>query len=77
VHDSDIPNWSFHTQVISRALDLLAQQTKTVQPVELVEFYKAETLLALEESRESLAALKTILQTLEAAPNIPLSEKRA
>ncbi len=77
MRDSDIPNWTFHTQVISKALDVIAQQAATLQPVEEVEFYTAETVIALEESRESLMALQTILQAFETAQDAPLSKKRA
>ncbi|MCF6328685.1 MAG: hypothetical protein L3J02_02650 [Henriciella sp.] len=64
-----VPNWFFHTTVISKALDLLDFSISSKDQDSLHSFLKVESDLALEESRDSLRALIDTLRVLESDQN--------
>lgn len=53
------PNCTFYVQVIDRALKLVSQTLDDPNPTE---FMRAESKLAVEESREAIDALRLILK---------------
>lgn len=64
-----VPNWIFHTTVISKALDLLDFAINSKDQDGDHDFLQLESGLALEESRDALSALIDTLQILEADKN--------
>jgi len=64
-----VPNWIFHTTVISKALELLDFAINSTDQDSDHDFLQLESGLALEESRDALSALIDTLQILEADKN--------
>lgn len=57
--------WTFHAQVLSRALNELESACTTSPDSPEFKFYRAEAPVVLEEAREALAALKHHVHDLE------------
>jgi len=59
--------WTFYTQVLTRALNELESACLAAPGSKEYEFYRAEAPVVLEEAREALAALKHYVRHLESS----------
>ncbi len=68
------PNWKFHIEVITKALDIL--ETATNPNTEPGDYSKHEAPISIEEARASLASLITLISSNQHEQENPPSELR-
>ncbi len=59
--------WTFYTQVLTRALNELESACLAAPESKEFQFYRTEAPVVLEEAREALAALKNYVRDLESS----------
>ena len=70
-------NWSFYTQILSRALNELEAACLAKPESQEFQFYRSEAPVVLEEAREALSALRQHMEELDSPrPTSPPSTTR-